>query len=420
MKEEEYRETEDSAGSGEEREELNGEELDRGKGYPVILVYGFMGFDYDSFFRVPYWGGTVDLEKRLQEAGYPVYTAQIGPVSSNRDRACELYSAIKGGRVDYGTVHSARFGHARYGRSYEGVYPEWGTRDPNTGEVRKVHIIGHSMGGQTARLLVSLLENGDSMEREGGEDVSPLFMGNRPWVLSVTTLSTPHDGTTITYQYKQLGFIQKMFAKWLAAHSARKENPVFDLQLGHWAPMTEEDESLEEFLRLALEDGLWKRMEDFSFYDLSHRGAEKLNHRAPASENVYYFSWATSCTEVDPETGHYVPENGMSLPLRSNARFMGSLEDEPQGVYGPPRKWWENDGQVNTCSMDKPKAGSSDELREFDGSPEKGVWNFMGTLEPYDHYQIHIVPPVARKAPPGYESLFDFYRTHISRLQKLE
>ncbi|MFP4178529.1 MAG: esterase/lipase family protein [Spirochaetaceae bacterium] len=390
-----------------------------GNNYPVILVYGFMGFDSYSFVRWLYWGGAVDLEKELTELGYTVYTAKIGPVSSNHDRACELYAAIKGGRVDYGEQHSRNAGHSRYGRSYEGLYPQWGTEDPETGEVRKVHLVGHSMGGQTSRVLVHLLEHGIEEEEVESDSPSPLFAGDKNWVSSVTTFSTPHNGATIVFQYRDAGFIRRLYTKWLATTSVRMEDPFIDMQLEHWEVAKREDETFPEFLRRAVDEELWKDIEDFSYYDLSPKGSEELNGRMPASPHVYYFSWATSCTVMDPETGYHVPAKGMNLPLHSNARFLGSFEDLPDGVDGPASKWWENDGIVNTWSMDGPKIGSRDVIREFDGEPVRGVWNFMGTLHPYDHWQIHVVPPLVRTPPPGYDSLLELYKSLCEMLWSL-
>ncbi|MFO7848563.1 MAG: triacylglycerol lipase [Spirochaetia bacterium] len=419
--------TKDKAGGAEKNEkaEEKGDAEEKGgaenfrNNHPIIFVYGFMGFDSQSFVRWPYWGGAVDLEKELTELGFTVYTANIGPVSSNHDRACELYAAIKGGRVDYGELHSKEAGHSRYGRTYEGLYPEWGTVDPETGEVRKVHLLGHSMGGQTSRMLVHLLEEGDEQERRESETPSPLSMGNRNWVTSVSTISTPHDGATIVYQYRDVSFIRKLYAKWLATSSVRKDDPFIDLQLDHWSAAKGEDESFLDFLRRSVDEELWKDIEDFSYHDLSPEGAEKMNTMVNASPRVYYFSWATSCTVPDPETGYHVPARGMNLPLYSNARFIGSFEDLPEGVDGPASKWWENDGIVNTWSMDGPKTGSSDLIKEYDGEPEKGVWNFMGTLHPYDHWHIHIALPLRRTPPPGYDSLLDFYETFCTKLWRL-
>lgn len=58
-------------------------------------------------------GGLNDYQERLGKEGHDVRTAVVGPISSNWDRACELYAYLKGGRVDYGEAHAARFRHQR-------------------------------------------------------------------------------------------------------------------------------------------------------------------------------------------------------------------------------------------------------------------------------------------------------------------
>jgi triacylglycerol lipase len=87
-----------------------------------------------------YWGGFQgDLQEQLKAEGYEVYSVAGGPVSSSWDRVTEIYHQLKGGRVDYGATHSAKYGHLRYGESYDtALYPEWGTVDPATGKIRKV------------------------------------------------------------------------------------------------------------------------------------------------------------------------------------------------------------------------------------------------------------------------------------------
>ena len=79
------------------------------------------------------------------------YIPQLLDLFLVTDRACELYAQISGGTVDYGAVHAEKHGHNRFGRTYSGFAPNWS-------ETNKVHLVGHSMGGQTIRTLVQLLK----------------------------------------------------------------------------------------------------------------------------------------------------------------------------------------------------------------------------------------------------------------------
>jgi len=412
-----------SGGSREHHTAGKGEKARQMETHPIVLVHGFLGFDAETIIKFPYWGGTVDLEAELRDEGFPVYTAAVGPISSNWDRACELYAFIRGGRVDYGASHADRYGHARFGREFPGIFPQAGEIPSGAEEIGRVHLIGHSMGGQTARLLVELLENGDPEERAyQQEDRSPLFDGGHSLVKSVTTISTPHDGTTLVYDFERMGFLEKIMFRLLATMSLNREEPALDLMIEHWKPVKNTDESFESFVRRAIRDELWHNTEDFCFYDLSPEGAAELNRRVYASPEVYFFSWSTSRTEAGEEKGHHTPLPGMNLPLIGNAKYMGSLEELPSICGADPSLWWESDGIVNTCSMDGPTLDSADRIvpssMDID-TPEKGVWNFMGTLKPLDHWQIHIVPPIGGHAPPGYTTLTDFYLQWCRYLQNL-
>jgi triacylglycerol lipase len=55
-----------------------------------------------------------------------------------------------------------------------------------------------------------------------------------------------------------------------------------------------------------------------------------------------------------------------------------------------------------------PTAGSTDLIREYDGIPLPGVWNFMGVLRSFDHLDLNGFPR-PRTRPPGYESWPEFY-----------
>lgn len=70
-------------------------------------------------------------------------------------RACQIFYELKGGTVCYGSEHSRAHGHACHGETYEtGSFPEWGEDNP-------VHFVGHSFGGQTARILQHLVATGE-------------------------------------------------------------------------------------------------------------------------------------------------------------------------------------------------------------------------------------------------------------------
>ena len=108
---------------------------------PFVLVHGVFGWG-DTFWMPSYWAGAEMLDRK-------VFVTSLGPLSSHHDRACELFYQLKGGVVDYGEKHSRKCGHARLGRKYRAKYPEWSSRKP-------LHFIGHSMGGGTRFISLSL------------------------------------------------------------------------------------------------------------------------------------------------------------------------------------------------------------------------------------------------------------------------
>ena len=155
--------------------------------YPIILIHGFLGWGREEMSDYYYWGGRTDLESLLKQQGYEVFTVSVGPISPNFDRAIEAFYQIKGGQVDYGNKKAEKFGiiqqpHNKY---YSGLYSSWDADHP-------IHIISHSQGGQTARMLEMLLKKSIPGE------TSPLLLNEYiGWIKSITTISTPHNGTTL-------------------------------------------------------------------------------------------------------------------------------------------------------------------------------------------------------------------------------
>ena len=374
----------------------------RANDYPIILVHGLLGFGRDELFGFKYWGGFTDLEQELREAGYETYTAAVGPVSSMWDRACELYACIKGGRVDYGEAHSNRFEHERYGRTYPGLYPKWGEVDPKTGKLRKVHIIAHSLGGPTGRVLVQLLEQGSPVPGQGDH---PLFQGGKSRVASLTTISSPHDGTTLAYRYDWDQSLIKPAFTFLISLSSSSPDLYFDFKLDQWGLTRRPGEDFFSYRGRVVSNEIWSRSGDTAYWDASPEGSKELNRWVRAQPGVYYFSWATEATYRDPLSGAQVPEVGVPGHMASISRFIGSYSREDNADLPIDSTWWQNDGIVNTISMDGPTLGSTDTIRRFSGIPEPGLWNYMGLLESVDHLDIIGIPVADRDLKDWYLSL---------------
>lgn len=358
---------------------------------PIILVAGFTGWGRDEFGGFLYWGGSSDIQEELRQLGYLTYTAGIGPYSSNWDRACELYAMIKGGTVDYGQVHSKRCGHARYGRTYkEGFFPQWN-------EENKIHLIGHSMGGQTARMLSQLLAEGSEEERQGTpvEELSPLFSGEEKiGIRSIGTISTPHDGSTLVYGFQKyiprIKQIFKLFSSVNTVGEIKKQKIYYDFKLEHWGLTLQEDETYNEFLKRVWKFDTIVKTTDFSEYDVSPEGAYAMNRWVKAQPDVYHFSIGTRKTFRSPITGYQIPRIKINPLFSPFSLFMGRYTNTNRFPFITP-DWWENDGIVNTYSMDGPKNGSGDSIlypEDADFQPQPGVWHYLGTMDDYDHMEI--------------------------------
>ncbi|CYG24218.1 Lipase [Staphylococcus aureus] len=261
---------------------------------PIVLVHGFNGFtdDINPSVLAHYWGGNkMNIRQDLEENGYKAYEASISAFGSNYDRAVELYYYIKGGRVDYGAAHAAKYGHERYGKTYEGIYKDW---KPG----QKVHLVGHSMGGQTIRQLEELLRNGSREEieyqKKHSGEISPLFKGNNDnMISSITTLGTPHNGTHASdlagneALVRQIVFdIGKMFGN---------KNSRVDFGLAQWGLKQKPNESYIDYVKRVKQSNLWKS-KDNGFYDLTREGATDLNRKTSLNPNIVYKTYTGEAT----------------------------------------------------------------------------------------------------------------------------
>jgi triacylglycerol lipase len=70
---------------------------------PIVLVHGFLGWGLDELVGLKYWSRPQpDVVEDLGKQGHNVQVAVVGPLSSNWDRAVELFAQLTGGCADYG------------------------------------------------------------------------------------------------------------------------------------------------------------------------------------------------------------------------------------------------------------------------------------------------------------------------------
>ncbi|MGE5372988.1 MAG: esterase/lipase family protein [Solirubrobacterales bacterium] len=358
--------------------------------YPIVLTGGLGVWGRDELLGFKYWGGFTDIQQKLRDSGYVTYTSAVGPVSSYYDRACELYAQIKGTRVDYGAAHALKYGHERYGRDYtgRGYCPNWGTSPA------KVHLIGHSMGGPTSRALVALLEEGSIDEimyhqsNPGAQPISPLFEGGKSWVASCSTISSPNDGTTLANGLNGVPFFQQMIAGLVSINGGSLGLIDYDFKLDQWGLTRQPGESSRAYTDRVWASRIWTTSQDLANYDGSPEGAKLFNTWATAQPDVYYFSYATEATFKEIFTGRQVPEVSMSPIWTAFGFHMGSYTTSAPGKVPIDKSWWQNDGVVNTKSMNGPKLGSPDQIVNYNGIPQVGKWNYMGLWSSWDHTDI--------------------------------
>ncbi|MGE5415545.1 MAG: lipase, partial [Acidobacteriota bacterium] len=312
------------------------------------------------------------------------------------DRACEVYAHILGKPTDYGEAHAALYKHKRYGHDYTGeaLIKDWGTTSNP-----KINMIVHSMGGPTARALAQLLENGSQAEKDlrtklandGNSSTnytgfSPLFEGNKHWIRSIMTISSPHDGTTLAPALNGIPYLQKIAA--IVISSFGGGNCIYDFKLEQFGLTKSSTETWPQYWDRVFASSLWAGTLDMGNYDGSPEGGRDFNGWAKAQPDVYYFSWATSGTYRDPFTGHQVARPSMFAPFMAWADHMGAYTCNTPGKVPIDSSWWKNDGVVNTNSQDGPTINTTDKIVAFNGTPQISKWNYMGLKEGWDHADI--------------------------------
>lgn len=420
----------------------------------VIFVHGFMGFCEDEALGYRYWGGLDDIPAQLR-AAYPdmaTYSVCVGPLSSNYDRAIELFWKIKGGCIDYGATHAATHGHQRYFKNSStarntadarqcpsptaadlknrAVYTAWDEAHP-------VHIIAHSQGGQTARVLAQLLANGGvSPEGDGN-----LFAGqpvNARWIKSITTIATPNDGTTLVSNITDyVPFVQTLaagIATFVGANPLLNDF-VYDFKLDQWdVPTKSGSENFSDYMYRVLNNNPKKiftdrNVRDISTFDLSVDGALRTNDWVQDHPDHYYFSFSTRANTNGWISGWAYPrwDANPLIGLFCGPGFMGNFSSSTAPVIDS--SWRDSDCVVPTRAQKAPtlKIGRTAPLGtaaaaravvvndiSSSGAPQKGAWNWKGLRDSYDHLDI-------TGWTLGWSSTdkLNWYKAHINQLRSL-
>ncbi len=350
--------------------------------YPYVLVHGMGGWGEAAAINsvMPYWGSTSgSISNSLRSQNIKVVEATVGPFSSAWDRACELYAQLTGTTVDYGAAHSKEHGHERYGKIYtNALYPNWGKKTEG-GQTQKINLIGHSFGGNTIRLLTSLLEYGSETEQQASPDnVSELFTGGKgEYVNSVTTLCSPHNGSTLYYVVDKQNLIPSALGLLQAAGGLTElvTDGKIDFQLEHFGILSNSDD------KMSVINDSFMNGKDNAFYDLSPHGAAELNKTIQTVDSVYYFSYSYCTTEKSSLTGNQIPTASTMPVLMPIALLIGSYTNTTGSApVKIDEQWLPNDGLVNVISAKSPNGEEAEQYTE-DIKITRGKWYVFPTLQ---------------------------------------
>ncbi len=375
--------------------------------YPVIFVHGMFGWgERKGFYDIlPYWGSTSgDVIGWLNDNGYRCYASTVGPMASSWDQACELYAQLKGTRVDYGEVHAKKHNHERFGRTYDKpLIPDWS-------ENNKIHLLGHSFGGNCVRLLAHLLAHGSPEEVEAsGEGVSDLFKGGNSGLLCSVTAVCALLNATSAYQtaerFRLLPILKEMAATYSAVTcNASFSGELVDIQLEHYGVSRNPADNTLKSVYKTIKD--FQTGEDCVEFDMSPEGVNKVNSYARIAEDNYYFSYAFNVVRRYKNTKLYLPM-GCSFKFLT---FTSSLIRLNAVINGEKNAEKENDGLIEVSAASYPDTEPHTDYDE--NNVRKGVWNVMPVTDGDHGSAIGFLS--------GRLNTRVFYLKHMNLLEKVE
>lgn len=390
--------------------------------YPCVFIHGLMGYGEQDFMDVvfPNFGlFNHTFFKHLKARGIETYNPSLGPMNSAWDRACILWAYLFGGRVDYGKVHSEKYGHARYGKEYPGVLKDLGQTEAH----KKMNLIGHSFGGPTVKTVAWLFAFGSEEEREGtpAEELSPLFAGGHGNLLhTVTTLSGVNNGTALASFFGNKGMSVANYAYMALATFVGDTyfTKFIDYATSQWGNMPFAENVHVAHIRNPLKylDASRAFDRNKTFDSINHEMQieviqEVINPSLRYPKNVYFFAHRADGTKPG-RNGNPVPsKSDMILPCWLVGQLTGRAmlkRLEKYGVLTDPN-WRRNDGLVNLVGQSAPLNATYEEA-DYDTDFKPGIWYNMPP-ERGDHalWVGWLVP--AKRLNAIYDRMVDLYRT---------
>ncbi|MDD6807638.1 MAG: hypothetical protein PUD72_04210 [Oscillospiraceae bacterium] len=367
--------------------------------YPTVFIHGFLGWgEFDGVNKkVPYYGFfRGNLMEILRSEGYEVYAPSLGPTQSAWDRCCELYAVLFGGTVDYGKVHSLKYGHKRYGRTYEkGILSDLGQTEAH----KKMNIVGHSFGGPTVMLFQHLMANGcqEEVECTPANELSPLFVGGKGNLIhTVTTLSGVNNGTTFASALKNIGVvIIDDLVLWAFTALGNKDGVTnfIDFHMDQWGVMDDPHSGRKSELRSPFAKLPEIRryngnpLLDSIGHEMQIEAMAEMNKFIKDSPNIYYFARRANRAHPVPGKKSYkmdadttfVSKIAGAVTCRWKSKVLGNV---PEYHYDA-MEWLPNDGLVNVPGLSAPFNKPSEEWTE-NTVIRPGIWYNM-PIEHKDH-----------------------------------
>ncbi len=348
----------------------------------TVFVHGFMGWGEDDAINstFPYWGflKNKDVMEHLRSEGWEVYSPSVGPVNSAWDRAVNLWYQLVGGTVDYGKVHSEKYGHERYGRTYPGLIKDWGKE----GAHKQINLVGHSFGAPAVRYFAELVANGCQEEIDGTpeEELSELFKGGKAdWIRSVSTLTGVNNGTTLASVLRKRGVlaINRLYlgVNTMLGNSFFVDK-LIDFRMEQWGVMEAPDKRQKTGIRSPFAkhkeiNNFCKNVRDSVGFEMQIEGMYDMNQFITCVPGIYYFAHPACRSD---EKGKMDKEAGIL------AKVVGDFVTGPfesvrlqRYAYSLP-EWKRQDGFVNTEGCKAPLHEPSDDLPADLSECKKGQW----------------------------------------------